>query len=320
MYFASTPLGGMLSEAMNTNSHSLSLVALLFLIPACGEKTTVTPADVPVPKPDEVFRKDLLSGPAEDVRIDSRSAKDFPNLKVTVDPASKPEGDEVVTYWSEASIHMVTHLASGKQIWSTYKTGNPESVVLAEGSHMSGLVFGCLGMKKGEIRNLVFPGDLGYGESGDPQRGVPPNASLVVRAELVTFNPAPMDDFHMKRIQAGTGEAVRNGQWGRFNYTGVLASGGKPGLVFDSSMQPGRTPFRVQVGPEAMVIQGWKVGLQGMKVGERRWLKIPPVWAYGESGSGAIPPNATLIFEVELMSIEPDGAGALAPGGPGQIR
>jgi peptidylprolyl isomerase len=310
----------MLSEAMNTNSHSLTLVALLFLIPACGEKTTVTTAEVPVPKPDEVFRKDLLAGPAEDVRVDNRTAKDYPDLKVTVDPASKPEGDQVLTYWSEASIHMVTHLASGKQIWSTYKVGNPETVVLAEGSHMSGLVFGCLGMKKGEVRNLVFPGDLGYGESGDADRGVPPNASLVVRAELVDFKPPPTDDFHMKRFQAGTGDAIRNNQWGRFNYTGVLAGGGKPGLVFDSTMQPGRTPFRVQVGSKGMVIQGWRVGLQGMKVGERRWLKIPPVWAYGEAGSGAIPSNATLIFEVELMSIDPEVPAASQPGQPGQIR
>ena len=84
------------------------------------------------------------------------------------------------------------------------------------------------------------------------------------------------------------------------NYTGKL----EDGTVFDSSKNPGRDPFRFTVGL-GQVIQGWEEGFVGMKIGGTRTLTIPPEMGYGARGAGdVIPPNATLIFEVELLEVE----------------
>lgn len=84
------------------------------------------------------------------------------------------------------------------------------------------------------------------------------------------------------------------------HYTGKL----EDGTVFDSSKNPGRDPFRFTVGL-GQVIRGWDEGFIGMKIGGTRTLTIPPEMGYGVRGSGdVIPPNATLIFEVELLEVE----------------
>ena len=83
------------------------------------------------------------------------------------------------------------------------------------------------------------------------------------------------------------------------NYTGSLTDGTK----FDSSLNPGRTPFRFTVGA-GQVIRGWDEGVAGMKVGGKRKLTIPPSMGYGSQDMGVIPPNSTLIFEVELLAVE----------------
>lgn len=84
------------------------------------------------------------------------------------------------------------------------------------------------------------------------------------------------------------------------HYTGKL----EDGTVFDSSKNPGRDPFRFTVGL-GEVIRGWDEGFIGMKIGGTRTLTIPPELGYGVRGAGdAIPPNATLIFEVELLEVE----------------
>ena len=96
----------------------------------------------------------------------------------------------------------------------------------------------------------------------------------------------------------GTGPAAKVGDTVTVNYTGKLADG----TVFDTSV--GRQPFTFTIGA-GQVIQGWDLGLQGMQVGGTRTLVIPPEMAYGAQGVGPIPPNATLTFEVQLISITP---------------
>lgn len=94
----------------------------------------------------------------------------------------------------------------------------------------------------------------------------------------------------------GTGEEVTSGDWIRVDYTGTLENG----TVFDSSV--GRSPFKFRIGV-GQVIDGWEMGLIGMKIGGIRKLTIPPQLAYGERGVGDIPANSTLIFEVTLRGI-----------------
>ena len=85
------------------------------------------------------------------------------------------------------------------------------------------------------------------------------------------------------------------------NYTGKL----EDGSIFDSSLNPGRGPFTFTLGVGS-VIKGWDIGVKGMKVGGRRRLTVPPELGYGDKGAGSvIPPGATLIFDVDLLEVEP---------------
>lgn len=100
-------------------------------------------------------------------------------------------------------------------------------------------------------------------------------------------------------LKQGTGNGAKVGDNIQVNYTGTLLDGTK----FDSSLNPGRTPFPYTLG-QNQVIQGWELGLLGMKVGEERKLTIPPELGYGAQGAnGVIPPNATLIFVIDMLSI-----------------
>ena len=101
---------------------------------------------------------------------------------------------------------------------------------------------------------------------------------------------------------AGTGATARAGQDVQVHYTGWLFKDGEKGTKFDSSKDRGE-PFEFELDG-GMVIKGWDEGVQGMKVGGKRKLVIPPELGYGTRGAGGvIPPNATLIFNVELLDI-----------------
>ena len=100
----------------------------------------------------------------------------------------------------------------------------------------------------------------------------------------------------------GTGKAATAGEDVSVHYTGWLFYGGERGKKFDSSKDRGQ-PFQFALGG-GQVIKGWDEGVQGMKVGGSRTLTIPPELGYGSRGAGgAIPANATLIFDVELLGV-----------------
>ena len=103
-------------------------------------------------------------------------------------------------------------------------------------------------------------------------------------------------------VVVGAGKTAAAGQQVSVHYTGWLLFGGEKGKKFDSSKDRG-DPFDFPLG-EGQVIKGWDEGVQGMKVGGTRTLTIPPELGYGARGAGGvIPPNATLIFEVELLGV-----------------
>jgi FKBP-type peptidyl-prolyl cis-trans isomerase len=100
-------------------------------------------------------------------------------------------------------------------------------------------------------------------------------------------------------LKKGDGREAKAGNQVKVHYTGWLTDGKK----FDSSLDHGE-PFRFSLGA-GEVIKGWDEGVAGMKVGGKRQLRVPPALGYGERGAGGvIPPNATLIFEVELLGID----------------
>ena len=100
-------------------------------------------------------------------------------------------------------------------------------------------------------------------------------------------------------LKVGEGSEVVKYNIVTVNYTGWLTDGTK----FDSSLNPGRSPFRFTVGG-GQVIKGWDEGLIGMKAGGKRKLTIPPSMGYGNQDMGVIPSNSTLIFEIDLLIIE----------------
>ena len=112
-------------------------------------------------------------------------------------------------------------------------------------------------------------------------------------AEKMTDSGLKYEDLAL-----GDGDAAAAGQQVSVHYTGWLTDGSK----FDSSVDRNQ-PFQFALG-RGMVIRGWDEGVAGMKVGGRRKLTIPPQLGYGAQGAGGvIPPNATLVFEVELLEV-----------------
>lgn len=108
-----------------------------------------------------------------------------------------------------------------------------------------------------------------------------------------------MENLIIEDLEIGEGKEVKQNDTVVIHYTGTLQDGTK----FDSSIDRG-LPFETQIGV-GMVIPGWDQGVLGMKIGGKRKLVVPPELAYGEQGAGeVIPPNSTLIFELELLDIK----------------
>ena len=114
-----------------------------------------------------------------------------------------------------------------------------------------------------------------------------------------TIMKSDVRDLVVEDLVVGDGLEATTGAKVSVHYTGALVSGEK----FDSSLDRG-VPFEFTIG-EGQVIPGWEMGVTGMKVGGKRKLIIPPQLAYGERGAGGvIPPNSTLVFEIELLGVE----------------
>ena len=105
-------------------------------------------------------------------------------------------------------------------------------------------------------------------------------------------------ELKIEDLKVGQGQEVKKGDTAQVHYLGTLINGQK----FDSSYDR-KQPFEFQVGA-GRVIKGWDQGLLGMKISGKRKLTIPPSLGYGSQATGSIPPNSTLIFEIELITIK----------------
>lgn len=118
--------------------------------------------------------------------------------------------------------------------------------------------------------------------------------------------PTSSAPFSQTDVRVGTGTAAAAGKTVTMNYTGWFFDPSKSdqkGLQFDSSV--GRTPFSFTLGlSPSQVIAGWERGVPGMMIGGVRRLVIPPSLGYGATRNGAIPPNSTLVFDIELLDVQ----------------
>lgn len=153
----------------------------------------------------------------------------------------------------------------------------------------------------GQVQN---PGSQNPTAAPKPQSNVQPIAKPDISQSQSTNNSNSNNntmELKIETTQPGTGDrTVKAGDTVFVQYTGKLTDGTK----FDSSLDHGGKPFSFQVGA-GQVIKGWDQGLLGAKVGEKRTLTIPASLGYGTAGAGGvIPPNATLIFDIEVVSIQ----------------
>ncbi len=187
----------------------------------------------------------------------------------------------------------------GAKFDSSLDRNDPFGFPLGAGHVIQGWDDGVVGMKEGGHRTLLIPSEMGYGAQG-AGNDIPPNAALLFEVKLLKVVRTEAIDTHV-----GAGEEAQAGQLVTVHYTGWLFdkhAADKRGVKFDSSRDRNE-PFQF---PLCMgrVIQGWDSGVQGMKVGGKRTLIIPPEMGYGKRGAGGvIPPNATLVFDVELLGI-----------------
>jgi peptidylprolyl isomerase len=211
---------------------------------------------------------------------------------------------------STVAVHYTGTLLDGKKFDSSRDRGQPIKFKLGEGRVIKGWDEGIALLKVGDQATFTIPPSIGYGDRD--MGAIPPNSTLIFDVELVEVieAPKPFDVKGKDTVTTASGlqyimvekskdtTKAEAGKTVSVHYTGMLMDG----KVFDSSIDRG-SPIEVALG-QGQVIKGWDEGIVLMHVGDKMRLIVPAALAYGERGAGGvIPPNATLIFDVELMSV-----------------
>jgi len=150
------------------------------------------------------------------------------------------------------------------------------------------------------LLSVALAAALAASASADEKKPTAPSAPEKKSESQMTKTPSGLQ---YEDTKVGTGASPQKGQTCVMHYTGWLWENGAKGSKFDSSVDRGK-PFEFPLG-QGRVIKGWDEGVATMKVGGKRTLLIPPDLGYGARGAGGvIPPNATLLFEVELLDVK----------------
>jgi peptidylprolyl isomerase len=213
----------------------------------------------------------------------------------------------------KVKVHYSGWLLGGSLFASSKLKGLPVSFTLGSGEVISGWEKGLRGLYVGSHVYLKIPPHLAYGVQAQPR--IPAHATLLFKIEILEIEESLQSgDFfpelsqitwtkeqsglEWSSIQAGDGELVPKGAKVQVHYTGWLEDGTR----FDSSRLRGQT-FAFTLG-QGRVIRGWDEAVASMKVGDKRFIRVPSHLAYGPNGAGSIPPNATLIFAVEVLEVD----------------
>ena len=249
----------------------------------------------------------------EDTKMENNEFTTASGLKVKI--TEKGNGKQVIK-GDKVTAHYTGTLEDGKKFDSSKDRNQPFSFKVGTGQVISGWDEGFQLLSIGDKATFTIPSNLGYGANG-AGGVIPPNATLFFDVEVLdaVASPAPkaavpydvtgLDTIKMQsglrflKVESGTGEKAQQGKYVSVHYTGYLMDGKK----FDSSVERGE-PIEFQLG-KGMVIKGWEEGIELMHVGDKMRFIIPSELAYGEKGApGAIPANATLIFDCELVGVQ----------------
>lgn len=255
--------------------------------------------------------------------FDAEVLKRYPKAQKTASGlwyvVNTPGTGKEVTAGSNVAVHYAGALANGTEFDNSYKRNEPIEFAIGVGQVIPGWDEGISLMREGAKYTLIIPSKLGYGAKG-AGGVIPGNSTLVFETEVISVKaPDPRLDMatndalvkaeypNAKKtnsglwyvvLEEGDGEKAESGDKVKVHYKGFLADG----TEFDNSYKRGQ-PLEFQLGV-GNVIQGWDEGIALMKTGAKYLLIIPSKLGYGAGGTGGvIPPNATLIFETELVSV-----------------
>jgi peptidylprolyl isomerase len=314
----------------------LTILAFALLLGGCGggssstdESTSVKPFRIPhgvapIRNESEMpLDKNGLSGPEPKPIIPKGPPPEFLALADLIEGIGQfPEAGKKLTVQ-----YVGYDYETGKKFASSWDEGKPFTFTFGKGEAIQGWEEGLEGLEGGDRRELVVPPEL---TKGSVPPGIPQGKTVVFVVEMVPKESGskkkaeeeepkppptaksqgkskpkvevpkgpPPKKLVIKDLEEGKGPAAKAGDEVSVDYVGVLYSNGKQ---FDASWDRGEA-FTFGLGENA-VIQGWEQGVEGMKVGGRRELIIPPELAYGSEGGGTIPPNSTLVFVIDLTAI-----------------
>ncbi|KAM6966847.1 peptidyl-prolyl cis-trans isomerase FKBP10-like [Tautogolabrus adspersus] len=217
--------------------------------------------------------------------------------KVQIRMLSKPASCNRSSVASDfVRYHYNGTLLSGEAFDSSYSRNATYDTYLGHGDLIKGMDEGLLGMCVGERRVIIVPPFLAYGENGYGTQ-VPPQATLVFEVLMIDmFNPKDDLIVEMKKVPKGCARRTVTGDYIRYHYNGTF----QDGTAFDSSYQRNST-YNTYIGM-GYVIKGMDKALQGLCIGEKRRITIPPHLAYGEEGVGdLIPGSAVLVFDIHVI-------------------
>ncbi|MFI5387274.1 MAG: FKBP-type peptidyl-prolyl cis-trans isomerase [Fimbriimonadales bacterium] len=237
------------------------------------------------------------------LRIDR--AGDKQELEQTI---VKPGSGAAVVEGDMIDVHYLGTFLNGVKFDSSYDRKKPLQILAGHARLIKGFSQGLEGIKEGEKRRLVIPPSLGYGNS---DRGpIPGRSTLVFEIEVVKVTPkaevakqieAIRKKLSIQELAPGTGPGIKNGDTASIHVS-LTVAGGKTLFNTRDRGQPESYPVGAgQLG------QGFDAALVGMKTGQKRKITVPPDLAFGAegAGNGSIPPNATIVFEVEVVKINP---------------
>ncbi len=270
---------------------------------ASEDASDVSSEDVSLEEPEP----EVEPTPVEPITLDGATTTEsgLQYLEVAAGEGRLPEEGDIVL------MNVIGSLPDGTEVVNTYQQGQPAMAIMGNGQLLPGWEEGIMLMKAGGSAKLVLPAELAFGEAG--YGIIPPNSQIIMDIEIVSIDspPTPTEvtddeltttESGLQYIELADGEGIEaeSGNTVITHYTIWVQGETEDSFVFSSTFSQ---PITFVIGSGDIVFPGWDEGVTGMKLGGKRYLVIPPDLALGEAGSGDIPPNATLIMEVELLEL-----------------